>query len=153
MPCGTFGSSLRSNSSPIVFIAGGIGITPLLSMLETQKMFKSSNQIIFMHCVKAQAEHIFAQCIDDMAENNINLTPYAFYSRFDGKVIDNLKRTKVFHKRLELEDLQEILGSLIESDFYICGPELFLKAVLTSLDKMHVPANQIFYEYFGPQLQ
>ena len=147
MPCGTFGSTLKSNSSSLVFIAGGIGITPLLSMLETQIMVKSSNEIIFVHCVKTEAEHTFAQKIDKMTENNTNLTSYAFYSRSKGEIIDNLKSTKIFQKRLQLEDLQEIIGSLIESEFYLCGPELFLKSVLASLEKMNISKNQIFYEY------
>ena len=153
MPCGTFGSTLKSNSSPMVFIAGGIGITPLMSMLETQIMFKSTNEIIFVHCVKTEAEHTFAQKVEKMAEKNSNLTSYAFYSRSNGKIIDDLKSTKIFHKRFQLEDLHEIIGSLIESEFYICGPESFLKYVLASLEKMNISKNKIFYEYFGPQLQ
>ena len=46
MPCGTF--TLRSNNRPIVLIGGGIGITPMLSMLETLADNKDSRQGFIM---------------------------------------------------------------------------------------------------------
>ena len=55
MPCGTF--TLRSNNRPIVLIGGGIGITPMLSMLETLADNKDSRQGFIMALIQLSFNH------------------------------------------------------------------------------------------------
>ena len=63
----------------------------------------------------------------------------------------NLKKTKIFEKRLNFKDFESIVDK--NADFFVCGPKGFLNSVLDFLREMKIPKSQINYEYFGPQLQ
>ena len=79
MPCGTF--TLRSNTRPVILIGGGIGITPMLSMLETLAYNKDSRPVKFIHCVKTAQQQAFASHVDNLIENLTHFTAHTFYSQ------------------------------------------------------------------------
>jgi nitric oxide dioxygenase len=154
MPCGTF--VLKDDSKPIVLIGGGVGLTPMVSMMETLSLNKTANKVAYIHCSKGADDHAHAHNIDKIAKENDNINAHAFYSRpGESKIKElNLDDTTIHQGRLTMKDLSKIVPSPIEhNQFYMCGPEPFLQAALGMLEELKVPKNQISYEYFGPQLQ
>ena len=151
MPCGTFNLTSKVDDKNLVFISGGIGVTPNMSFLQSLKL-DSKRKVTFIQCVKNAENHVFAQKIDELATSNGNLDSHAFYSKSKTKL--NLKNTEIHEGRISGKGLKKILGKYFENEFFVCGPPGFTKCVLKMLEEeMNVPKGQIRFEYFGPQLQ
>ena len=151
MPCGTFNLTSKVDDKNLVFISGGIGVTPNMSFLQSLKL-DSKRKVTFIQCVKNAENHVFAQKIDELATSNGNLDSHAFYSK--SKTQLNLKNTEIHEGRISGKGLKKILGKNFENEFFVCGPPGFTKCVLKMLEEeMNVPKGQIRFEYFGPQLQ
>ncbi|WP_346881236.1 NO-inducible flavohemoprotein [uncultured Algibacter sp.] len=141
MPSGEF--VMRKTENPIVFMGGGIGITPVLSMYK--EAVKSHNNVTFIQC----ALNSGTQAFDDELSELTN---------------DKSKFVKVFSSPLstdilgENHDYQGFLNTEIlrklnisnNSEFYFCGPAPFMANVLKILDNLNVKKENINYEFFGP---
>ena len=57
----------------------------------------------------------------------------------------------VMQGRVDLHKCKEAI-LLEDANYYICGPELFIKAQYQSLLSLNVSKANIFYEEFGPQI-
>lgn len=130
---------------PLVLISGGIGITPLLSMLETNEN-NNRNPVVWLHSCRDQAVHAFKDHIDYLEQNNEWLTTHIFYEN------KNKEDDPAIHEgRINLHAVKEEI--LIDNaKYYICGPEAFIKVQYNSLMQLGIAGENIFYEEFGPQL-
>ena len=152
MPCGTFNLEDHDQKN-LVFISGGIGVTPNMSFLQSLRL-ETDRKIYFLQCVKNAENHVFAQKVDQLASKNSNLISHAFYSQSQEKL--KLSHTEIHSGRITGKGLKKIIEKtdLEDCHFYVCGPPGFTKCVLKTLeDEMNVPKGQIRFEYFGPQLQ
>ena len=143
---------MKENDKPKVLIGGGVGFTPMLSMLETLLDTDNAPKTTYIHCVKNAYHHAFANHVDKLAEKSSNFASYAFYSQPTEKKI-SLENTKISDGRIAKQSLKNVVGNPKECDFYFCGPKPFIISMLMMLKDLEVPENQISYEYFGPQLQ
>ncbi|WDE98384.1 NO-inducible flavohemoprotein [Lentisphaera profundi] len=132
-PYGVF--KLDSNSRPIVLVSGGVGLTPMLSMLHKLSKTNSSRSVSFLHGTQNQSELAFENEIKELTQKS-NFSVKTFFTE------DN--------KRIGLEQLQEACDGVKETDFYICGPATMMKALYKSLKDWGVAEENIHYEYFGP---
>ncbi|MFF5996143.1 NO-inducible flavohemoprotein [Lysinibacillus sp. KU-BSD001] len=124
-PAGLF--TLNEGTNDVLFIAGGVGVTPLYRMLLTADNRKTS----FILCARNERVAAFTEQIEANADHY-----KAIYSDTDGFV------TK--------EQIENMLTS--ESDVYICGPTPFMQAVIGQLRELGVAEDRIHYEFFGPAL-
>jgi nitric oxide dioxygenase len=131
VPCGHF--YLQPSTKPIVFLSGGVGFTPLLSMLESLVASKISKQpVVFVQYARSPNVRAFGEHIESIAKQNDFVTAHTMYGKFDVNQLEKLLPSK-------------------DCDFYFCGPAGFMTAVFKSLNKQWaVPAAQLHYEYFGP---
>ncbi|RXM50069.1 NO-inducible flavohemoprotein [Chryseobacterium sp. CH25] len=143
-PAGIFYADPLSED-PLVLISGGIGATPLLSMLETKKKTLQDNTIIWLHSCRDEKVHAFKNHVEDLNRNNPWLTTHIFYETID-RDSETIKKGRIdLHKMKE-----EIL--IDKAKYYICGPEAFIKAQYNSLIELGIGKENIIYEEFGPQL-
>ncbi len=151
MPGGAF--VLKQNERPVVLICGGIGLTPMISILETMIDNDDPREIVFIHCVHNADEHTFAKHVDNLLVSHLNAEGHAFYSRPNERDL-GLTNMVVHQGKITTEALDQILpGNATESEFYYCGPKDFQDHVQNILKDLHVPSEQTCYEHFGPQLQ
>lgn len=143
-PAGIFYADPLSED-PLVLISGGIGATPLLSMLETKKKTLQDNTIIWLHSCRDEKVHAFKNHVEDLNRSNPWLTTHIFYETID-RDSETIKKGRIdLHKMKE-----EIL--IDKAKYYICGPEAFIKAQYNSLIELGIGKENIIYEEFGPQL-
>tara|TARA_R110002050_G_C8912341_1_gene510870 strand:- start:312 stop:1511 length:1200 start_codon:yes stop_codon:yes gene_type:complete len=128
---------------PITFISGGVGVTPLISMLQT--LDKASQPLTWIHACRNQTVHAFKEDVKSMAENNPNLSQHIFYDTLTEKD----KNEGVLQGPL---DLNKIKAFPKESQYYICGPAGFIAQQHKELIAKGVPGDAISFEEFGPQL-
>ncbi|MGD6846039.1 NO-inducible flavohemoprotein [Rossellomorea aquimaris] len=141
-PAGDF--YLADAESPVAFISGGVGITPMMSMLETVARTKPERPTAFIHASKHEGVHAFRNEVDGLMEELMN--GEAFY------VYENPRDESQGHFKGYVN--KEILTQYVdgETECYVCGPVPFMKAVISTLKEMGVPESNIHFEFFGPAM-
>ncbi|MEL7498027.1 MAG: 2Fe-2S iron-sulfur cluster-binding protein [Planctomycetota bacterium] len=146
MPSGSFVAD-QNATTPMVMLAGGIGITPMISMLEEAFANSTSRLMILLYGATCKQDQAFKKWLDAEAEKRENFHVLHCYSNpgpHDQKGIDFQVQGYV-----SLDLLKRILPSH-NCQFYLCGPPPFMKSLLEGLSEWGVPESQIFSEAFGP---
>lgn len=148
-PCGEF--FLNTNDKherPLVLLAAGIGITPILSILQTALAAMPERRVILIHGSLNRGVHAFRNSITELAASHDNLTVHYRYSE-----PLSADETDEAHCSLGFID-----AALIESflptrhaDYYFCGPKPFMVNIYHDLLAWGIPGNQVHFEFFGPQ--
>lgn len=144
-PTGDF--ILDNKDTPLVLISGGIGITPILSMLNTVTSEQPNREVTLIYATKNSKYHPFKDQINQLENRHTNLNTIVCYdspTSVDKQGID-------FDKRDYIN--QDLLSSAVKNknvDVYLCGSILFMESVINILDKMEVPRDYIHYESFSP---
>lgn len=145
-PGGTFVLDV-DNETPIVFLSGGVGMTPFMSMLNTLTASPSTRPITYIHAAIDGRVHAFHNHLKLVAEQNSNVQYAVVYEHPS----EEDTRDKHFVKSgfVDLNLIQSIAPN--NAIFYFCGPTPFMKAVNRQLKDWGIPQEQIRYEFFGPQ--
>ncbi len=143
MPSGEF--VLKEKKKPIVFISGGIGVTPLISMFNEVAGKNKNQEIIFIQCALNSESHAFFNEVEDLINKDSKLV--VVYS--SPLKTDHLGTNYDYQGFLTPEILKD-LNISNESEFYFCGPTPFMANVLKILNFLDVDENNINYEFFGP---
>lgn len=140
-PAGTFTLDM-TQTIPLVLISGGVGLTPMVSMLETVLKEQPERKVTFIHAAINESFHAMREHIEQLDASHDNLKSYICYEKPLGQGF--------CHKTgyIDLPWLQEIVSQ--NSDFYFCGPVPFMSAVNKALKEWGVPEERIHYEFFGP---
>ena len=150
-PCGEFFlDETAQKERPLVLLSGGIGITPILSILLTALEATPKREIIFIQASLKENTQAFGQVIDALAETHANLTSHYRYSE---PVSDGVVRSITDHISEGFVDIDLItrLVKTPDADFYFCGPKPFMINIYQSLLQWGTPADQIHFEFFGPR--
>ncbi|KAB2332114.1 NO-inducible flavohemoprotein [Cytobacillus depressus] len=136
-----------STESPVVLISGGVGLTPMMCMLNTLMEQNSKREVFFIHAARNGKVHALKEHVKQLANEHSNMKSYVCYAE-----PTNEDRTeKSFDKEgfIDLEWLKSIVPSN-HADFYFCGPTPFMKTVYRILKDFGVAPEHIRYEFFGP---
>ncbi|MEC0227087.1 NO-inducible flavohemoprotein [Paenibacillus alba] len=145
-PAGDFTLDQR-DSRPVVLISGGVGLTPMVSMLNTLAIAKPARQVTFIHAAHNGRLHALKQQVETVAQQNSNLSFHWCYE----KPTEQDLTEPAFHKQgyIDLNWLQTVVP-VKEASYYFCGPVPFMKAIHDALLEWGIPAEDLHYEFFGP---
>jgi uncharacterized protein len=134
-------------SHPVVLIAGGVGITPMLSMAQAIAASGSKREAWFFYGVRNSKEHIHKGELEKLASENENIHLHVCYS----KPLPGDLKGRDFQRegRVSIEALKELLPSS-NFEYYLCGNGAFMKSLTDGLEAWGVPEKDIHYEAFGP---
>ncbi|SDE04785.1 NO-inducible flavohemoprotein [Belnapia rosea] len=133
---------------PVVLLSGGVGQTPLMSMLREVAAMPSSAPVQFVHGTLSGETHALgaeARALAAAAAGRIAVTTFYECPRPEdrpGRDYDQAGRITLDWLRT-----QTPVG---EAEYYLCGPREFLHAFAGGLVTLGVPAARIHYEFFGP---
>ncbi|WP_281685612.1 2Fe-2S iron-sulfur cluster-binding protein [Thalassobaculum salexigens] len=144
-PTGAFTGDPASDQ-PIVLIAGGIGITPLLSMLNAMCDGQTEREIRLFYGVRNRDQHAFAEHIAGLRRLYPTLHVVTCYSRPTEACV--LGRDYDRPGRIDLALLRDTLPST-NYLFYLCGPAPMMESVAGGLRDWGVPSEDIRVEAFG----
>jgi len=143
-PAGVFFADPKAKN-PLVLVSGGVGLTPMMSMVETNKNSLQKNRTVWIHSCRNENVHAFKDTIEELNNENEWLTSFVFYETLPES------ETNAIEGRIDLHQIKEEI--LIEdAKYYICGPAIFIKVQYQSLVALGVNRENILYEEFGPQL-
>ncbi|HLR52916.1 MAG TPA: NO-inducible flavohemoprotein [Candidatus Avamphibacillus sp.] len=134
----------QDDERPLVLISGGVGLTPMMSMLETTIKHHPNREVMFIHAARNGKVHAMEERVKEITENH-NVTSYTIYDSPDEQDEGS------YDKKGYID--QEWLASVLPSnnaDFYFCGPKGFMQAVYRHLKALNVAEEDIHFEFFGP---
>ncbi|AWW28854.1 NO-inducible flavohemoprotein [Echinicola strongylocentroti] len=141
MPSGDF--VLQKSEHPVLLIAGGVGITPLLPMYKS--LLGTGRKTVLIQCTPNSTTLPFQheiKALDDPNHQHV----IGFSNPLSSDIIDG---TNVFEGFLTRSIIAEYIPSA-ESEVYYCGPKKFMQLVTQLLDDIGVPEKSRFFEFFGP---
>ncbi|MFP3184880.1 MAG: molybdopterin-dependent oxidoreductase, partial [Paraburkholderia sp.] len=129
---------------PVVMFAGGIGITPFISWLESVKDLEEAPESWLFYANLNSATHAFRGRINELQKRLPRLRVVNCYNKPQGEV---LGRDYEMSGYLTAEVVD---GNLIErrARFYLCGPEPMMDSITAGLVSRGVPPFDIFKEAF-----
>lgn len=140
-PSGDF--VLGESEKPLVLISGGVGLTPLVSMLETAVVEQPNRPIYFIHATQNSKVHGLRDAVKDITNKYSQVKSYVVY--------DNPLENDQFDKEgfVDLPWLQSIIPTN-QASFYFCGPEGFMRVINRALKEWNITEEEIHFEFFGP---
>ncbi|HLQ72746.1 MAG TPA: NO-inducible flavohemoprotein [Bacillota bacterium] len=141
-PAGLF--TLVEEDAPVTFISGGVGITPMVSMLDELAHNKSSRDVTFLHAAQNEHVHAFHSDVREMLDSLENGT---YIYGYDKSVVENSGHD--FEGFISKEVLQDIHKE--DMVYYIVGPAPMMAHVANLLIDLGAQEEQINYELFGPK--
>ena len=131
---------------PVVLLSAGVGLTPMISMLNAIVESGSGRPVWFIHGARSGREHAFGEHVRRLALEHHNLQVHVRYSRPETRDVEGRDFDSV--GRVDTALVKEMLrGS--DHDFYVCGPTAFMKELYGGLRDWGVPETRIHYEFFG----
>jgi nitric oxide dioxygenase len=148
-PCGEFFLCREeSHSRPLVLLAAGVGITPILSILLASLDAPQKRPVILVHGCLNEEVQPFKNLLDQQAKDHPNFTRYYRYS--DAETPGKPRTGQASTGLMDAEFLTHILPTR-DADFYFCGPQPFMVSIYHQLLAWGIPGNQVHFEFFGPR--
>ncbi|MFP5113221.1 NO-inducible flavohemoprotein [Bacillaceae bacterium C204] len=144
-PAGDFVLDTEKNT-PVVLLSGGVGLTPMMSMLKTVVEVQPKRKVTFVHAAANGNVHALRDEVEDLS-NLDNVNSYFFY---DSPTEEDRKNNRFDVEGYVTHDWLKEKMDIQDADFYFCGPVPFMKAINRSLKEIGVTEDKIHFEFFGP---
>lgn len=140
-PYGLFSHMISSRSDPIIMIAGGIGITPMLSMLRYMADVDDSRQILLIWSNKTKEHIVFPEEFKNLKDRLQNFSIINIITHGSGgeNEIGRLDQAK-------LEKMLKGWGR--KSDVFVCGPLEMMKDMIRAVKKIGFSSARVYKEEF-----
>jgi ferredoxin-NADP reductase len=135
------------SAAPAVLICGGIGITPMMSMLRWSLDEQPDRVVHLFHGVRNGREHAFKRTLEDLAGAHPNFHLNMVYSQPDP---DDRQGRDFQHAGYVDVDLLKRMLPPGKHDFYVCGPPPMMESLVPALRAWGIPESAIHFEAFGP---
>jgi ferredoxin-NADP reductase len=134
----------RSIGGPLLLVAGGSGVVPLMAMLRHRAAAGVKNPARLLYSARSQEQIIYADELDVLGRKD------------DLTVAYTLTRSqptgwKGYTRRIDDAMLKEVSAPLgPDALAYICGPTTLVEVAADGLERVGFPAERIRTERFGP---
>lgn len=153
-PCGDFFLSATAvdQSTPVVLLSAGVGLTPMTSILNTliSSPDSSARKVHFIHGARTSAARAFKDHIAGVKKSRANLQTTFFTSdpaesEKAGVDFDHVGRVDLS----KLDASKDLFVDVPTAEYYICGPDKFMIDMQVTLQEKGVAADRIKMELFG----
>ena len=138
----------EKDDGPVVLLSGGVGLTPMMSMLETIVQSGSGRPVWYIHGARE-----WPRPRDGRARAGAGVPSPQRHGA-------HLLQRAGPKRRSSAATMTSVASSAPtgwpatrpcqEAAYYLCGPRPFLRAMVGGLARTGVPLSSIRYEFFGP---
>ena len=141
-PVGRF-TFTGTEADSIVLIAGGVGITPMMSITRYLTQLSWPGDIFFIYTCRTPSDFIFADEIAALQRRNPKLHVTVTMSGAEGT------EWKGPTGRITKELLTQTVPNLASRRIHLCGPPAMMESMKSMLAELEVPPDQVKTEAFG----
>ncbi|WP_274708227.1 2Fe-2S iron-sulfur cluster-binding protein [Roseicella aerolata] len=141
-PSGVF--TFMGEEPSIVLIAGGVGITPMMSVARYLLDRTYPCEIFFLYGARSPEELVFREELEYLQKRHPNLHVAATVSRAEGTAW--MGATGPVSK----DFIARVVPDIAKRRVHLCGPPPMMEAVKAALAELGVPKEQVKTEAFGP---
>ena len=137
-PAGDFALNkelMMQDEIPLVLMSAGVGVTPILAMLEAQVAANPQRPIVWVYACQNKDHHAFDAQVEQLLQSAMNVKKHIFYFE-DGQLLD----------AVWLETLPK------PADVYVCGSMPFMESMIDGLVALDHGVDSVHYEPFGPKM-
>jgi nitric oxide dioxygenase len=150
-PAGDFFLDVRDESdrAPLVLLSAGVGLTPLMGILDTLDAKGDKRKISWVHATRNSKVQAFGQQVREIAGKNGHVRKEVFHS---APLETEKGEDYEFEGRMDLEKLSSRDDLMLHDEsarYYICGPEGFMADLERGLRERGVAQERIYMEVFG----
>ena len=132
---------------PVVLLSGGVGLTPMVAMLERIAAKHPDLPTWYIHGTHDRHTHAMRDHVRALAEGKTAITVVDFHQT---PLADEVAGRDYDRKGIITDEWLVENTPVGEADYYLCGPRPFLRAAVSRLSLAGVPSDRIHYEFFGP---
>lgn len=126
---------IQQNDIPLVLVSAGVGVTPILSMLEAQVTANPKRPIVWVYACQNKDHHAFDSKVNELLADAENVEKHIFYFE-SGQILD-----------------EAWLANLPKpADIYVCGSMMFMESIIDGLMALDHGVDSVHYEPFGPKM-
>jgi len=133
---------------PVVLVSGGVGLTPLMSMLEAIAAQRPGLPTHYVHGTRNGATHAMHARARELAVGSGGSIQVATF--YEAPRPEDRRGQHYDEEGLINLDWLSRNTPVAEADYFLCGPKPFLRAFVGGLARAGVAADRIHYEFFGP---
>ena len=131
------------SDTPLVLISAGVGITPMMSMLQAATTNNGGKivprHVLFIHGARNSGEHAFAAQIRDIVSRHPAVKRHLRFSQ--PQASDRLGDDHDSAGRIDRELIKTLLTPLGECNVYICGTSGFMTDITRWIGELDLKAN------------
>ena len=121
----------EDSSTPLVFVAGGVGVAPFMSSVRFVVEEKLPHRITLIYANKDKASAMYLAELEDIAAHNKNVTLKTVFGVVDRAILD------------------ECVQQQKDAKWFVAGPAVMVNTVQASLHELGVPSVRIHSEEFA----
>ena len=121
----------EDSSTPLVFVAGGVGVAPFMSSVRFVVEEKLPHRITLIYANKDKASAMYLAELEDIAAHNKNVTLKTVFGAVDRAILD------------------ECVQQQKDAKWFVAGPAVMVNTVQASLHELGVPSIRIHSEEFA----
>lgn len=130
--------------TPVVMVSAGIGITPMMAMMEHIAREQPSRPVRFLHAARHAGVQAFGARVDELVRQCADAQAWIVH-----ETAHPATQRRDALGRLALADLAGRGWLPAQADVYVCGPTGFMSEQIRALRDHGVPAERIHAEAFG----
>lgn len=135
----------KDASHPAVFLIGGIGITPVFSILKNAAYQKLPHQLFLFYSNKRPEDAAFLKELQNLEQENPNFKLIATMTEIDNSKMPWQRETGYINKEM----IQKYVGNLNSPIYYMSGPPAMVKAMRELAEKIGASDDDIKFEEFA----
>ena len=121
-----------------VFIAGGVGITPLISMIHQINRIAPQCKMTLLYSITHPVEFLFKDRIVELANQNVNFQYFTTVTRTP-------EHSEAYSGRINRKMLDEIPFPQ-NARYYLCGPPQMVDDISAILNGINIPTEKILFD-------
>jgi len=128
----------------LILIGGGLGITPLMSIIRYCNDKKLRNKVKFIYSVRSPADIVYNEELKKIKKENLNFNYSVTITRplpehnWQGKT-----------GRVDIDLLKQNIENVGKSLYFLCGPLQFVKSNIAMIESLGVNKDQIKTDIWG----